>query len=104
LPIAAAISFLNGVSESNAIFARSSPAASDTRLGPLFAAATGATGAAMAIGIFDAAIAAAPPNIVVFRKFLREFWQFIRMRCTSWTSAKVYVVPRRAGHIPPRIM
>jgi len=37
----------------------------------------------MAIGIFDAAIAAAPPNIDVFRKLLREFRQFMLMRFTS---------------------
>jgi hypothetical protein len=58
----------------------------------------------MAIGIFDAAIAAAPPNIDVFRKFLREFWQFILMGCTSWTSAKVYVRSGRTIHIPPQHM
>jgi hypothetical protein len=65
---------LNGVSESNAIFARSSPAASETRLAALFTASVGATGAAIvAIGNLVAAIAAAPPNIDVFRKLLREF-------------------------------
>src|ERR1039458_6980281 len=71
LPMAAAISFLNGSSDLNAMLARSSPAASATRLVKLPAAA-GTASAAHAEGRRQAAVAAAPPAIEVFRKFLRE--------------------------------
>src|ERR1017187_4884811 len=70
-PIAAAISFFKGTSESNAIFARSSPLASDTRL-PKPTGGTGTGPAAAATGIFATANAAAPPINDVFRKFRRD--------------------------------
>src|ERR1017187_1731087 len=62
LPIAAAISFLNGSSDLKAMLARSSPAASETRLlmMPLAAAGAAVVVAAIAMGRRQAVAAAAP--------------------------------------------
>jgi hypothetical protein len=86
-PMAAAISRLNGVSESNAILARSSPAASETRLiGPPGASGTGSAAAAIAgaeaAANLDAATAAAPPSNDVLRKLLRDLWHSVVMAHT----------------------
>jgi hypothetical protein len=74
LPIATAISFLNGSSALNAMLARSSPAAKETRLIVLGAAVEEAS-APHADGKRKAAAAAVAPATVVFRKFLREVKQ-----------------------------
>src|SRR5208337_3468371 len=71
LPIAAAISFLNGSSALNAMLARSSPAARETRLVELSRAAEGAS-APKADGKRPATAATVPAAAVVFRKSLRE--------------------------------
>jgi hypothetical protein len=75
------------VSESNAILARSSPAASETRLiGPpgasgISSAAAAIAGAEAAANL-DAATAAAPPNNDVLRKLLRDLWHSVVMAHT----------------------
>src|ERR1035438_507111 len=74
LPMAAAISFLNGSRDLKAMLARSSPEASETRLlkMPLADAGAVAVMAAIAMGRRQAVAAAAPPMTEVLRKSLRE--------------------------------
>src|ERR1017187_4175716 len=74
VPIAAAISRLNGSSDLNAMFARASPAAKDTRLTGFTGGVIVASPAAFATPpSFVAASAAAPPSIEALRNLLREF-------------------------------
>jgi hypothetical protein len=80
--MAAAISRRKGVSESKAILARSSPAASETLLMGLDGI-SGRGSDASARGSLDAAMAAAPPSNDVFRKLLRDLWHPVDMVRTS---------------------
>ena len=73
-PIAAAISFLKGPSALNAMLARSSPAARETRVVDLPMAAEGAS-APHAEGRRQDTAATVPPATVDFRKLLREVKQ-----------------------------